>query len=133
MTTSFAGSRTILKIQSTRIEKRPGKTSHEAHYYLSSQEAGERTPGSPICHPPLVPSSSSEGWIDLSRSHCAGVEDRNHCRRDATLGAARPKRTTRRPSHRRLQPPAHKTMTSKPKALRFADFLSPPDSLPLAG
>ena len=29
---------------------------------------------------------SAEGWIDLSRSHWAGVENRNHYRRDATLG-----------------------------------------------
>ena len=32
---------------------------------------GERTP---------------EGWINLSREHWAGVENRNHWRRDASLG-----------------------------------------------
>ncbi len=74
MATGFAGSRAIVKIASTRTEKRTGKTSREARYYLSSQEPGERTP---------------EGWIDLSRSHWAGVENRNHYRRDATLGEDR--------------------------------------------
>ncbi len=43
----------------------------EDRYYLSSQEPGECT---------------AEGWINLSRSHWAGVENRNHWRRDASLG-----------------------------------------------
>jgi hypothetical protein len=46
-------------------------TSVEDRYYLASQELEERSP---------------EGWIDLSRSHWAGVENRNHWRRDASLG-----------------------------------------------
>ena len=46
----------------------------ENRCYLSSQEPCERTP---------------EGWIDLSRAHWAGVENRNHWRRDATLGEDR--------------------------------------------
>lgn len=74
MATGFVGSRSILKILSKRTDKRTGKTSVEARSYLSSQESGERTP---------------EGWIDLSRSHWAGVENRNHYRRDATLGEDR--------------------------------------------
>lgn len=69
--TGFAGSRIIVKIRSTRIQKKSGKTSVEERYYLSSQEWNER---------------SAEGWIGLSRSHWAGVENRNHYRRDATLG-----------------------------------------------
>lgn len=71
MSTGFAGSRIIVKIRSTRIQKKSGKASIEERYYLSSQEWSERSP---------------EGWIDLSRSHWAGVENRNHYRRDATLG-----------------------------------------------
>lgn len=61
----------IVKIRSTRTEKKSGKTSVEERHYLSSQEWSERSP---------------EGWINLSRSHWAGVENRNHYRRDATLG-----------------------------------------------
>ena len=59
-----------MTIRSTRTEKKSGKTSVEDRHYLSSQEWNERSP---------------RGWIDLSRSHWAGVENRNHYRRDATL------------------------------------------------
>ena len=72
--TGFYGSRSIVHIRSTRTEKKSGKTSVEKRYYLSSQEKQERTP---------------EGWIALSRSHWAGVENRNHWRRDASLGEDR--------------------------------------------
>jgi len=60
-----------VKIHSTRIEKKSGRQSIEDRYYLSSQDINERTP---------------EDWINLSRSHWAGVENRNHWRRDASLG-----------------------------------------------
>lgn len=71
MATGFPYSRTIVRIDSQRTEKKTGKTSLESRYYLSSQEKRERTP---------------EGWINLSREHWAGVENRNHWRRDASLG-----------------------------------------------
>lgn len=71
MATGFPYSRVIVRIRSTRTEKKSGKESVEDRYYLSSQPMGERTP---------------EGWINLSRSHWAGVENRNHWRRDASLG-----------------------------------------------
>ena len=74
MATGFPGSRAIVHIRSTRTEKKSGKSSEEDRYYLTSQEPHERTP---------------EGWIELSRSHWAGVENRNHWRRDATLGEDR--------------------------------------------
>jgi hypothetical protein len=74
MATSFFGSRAIVHIRATRTEKKSGSTSLEDRYYLSSQEPGQRIP---------------EGWIDLSRSHWAGVENRNHWRRDASLGEDR--------------------------------------------
>jgi predicted transposase YbfD/YdcC len=74
MATGMAGSRSLVRIHSTRIEKKSGKKSEEDRYYLSSHDPGERTP---------------EGWIDLSRAHWAGVENRNHWRRDATLGEDR--------------------------------------------
>jgi predicted transposase YbfD/YdcC len=74
MATGFPYSRTIVKIKSIRTEKKSGRTSTEDRYYLSSQDPGERTP---------------EDWINLSRSHWAGVENRNHWRRDASLGEDR--------------------------------------------
>lgn len=74
MATGFVGSRAIVRIRATRTVKKSGSTSIEDRYYLSSQEPSERTP---------------EGWIDLSRSHWAGVENRNHWRRDASLGEDR--------------------------------------------
>jgi predicted transposase YbfD/YdcC len=74
MATGFCGSRALVRIRSTRPEKKSGKTSVENRYYLSIQEPGERT---------------AENWITLSRSHWAGVENRNHWRRDASLGEDR--------------------------------------------
>jgi len=74
MATGFRGSRALVHIHSTRIEKKTGRSSEEDRYYLSSQDPCERT---------------HEGWIDLSRAHWAGVENRNHWRRDATLGEDR--------------------------------------------
>jgi len=74
MATDFPFSRTIVRIQSRRTEKKSGKSSAERRYDLTSQESGERTP---------------EGWINRSREHWAGVENRNHWRRDASLGEDR--------------------------------------------
>jgi len=70
MATGFPYSRTIVKIHSTRIDKKSARQSIEDRYYLSSQDIAQRNP---------------EQWINLSRSHWAGVENRNHWRRDATL------------------------------------------------
>ena len=71
MATGFPYSRTIVKIESERTVKKSGRTSLESRYFLSSQDWNERTP---------------EGWINLTRQHWAGVENRNHWRRDASLG-----------------------------------------------
>jgi predicted transposase YbfD/YdcC len=71
MATDFPYSRAIVKIKSSRCEKKTGRQSIEERYYLSSQDLSERTP---------------EDWINLTRSHWAGVENRNHWRRDASLG-----------------------------------------------
>lgn len=71
MATGFIASRAVVHIRSTRTQKKSGHTGVEDRYFLSSQEPGERT---------------GEGWIELSRSHWAGVENRNHWRRDASLG-----------------------------------------------
>ena len=71
LSTGFPFSRIILKIRSTRLIKKTGHQSQEDRFYLSSQPWKERSP---------------ENWINLSRSHWAGVENRNHYRRDASLG-----------------------------------------------
>jgi predicted transposase YbfD/YdcC len=67
----FPFARTIVGIQSRRTIKRTGQSTFELRYYLSSQEANER---------------SFEEWIGLIRGHWAGVENRNHWRRDALWG-----------------------------------------------
>lgn len=71
LSTGFPFSRIILKIRSTRLIKKTGHQSQEDRFYLSSQLWKDRTPAN---------------WINLSRSHWAGVENRNHYRRDASLG-----------------------------------------------
>ena len=71
MATDFVGSRGLVRIRSTRTIKNTGRASVEDRYYLSSQDPSER---------------SHEEWINLIRSHWAGVENRNHWRRDASLG-----------------------------------------------
>lgn len=72
--TRFPYSRTIITIQSRQTNQKSGKVSEETRYYLSSQYGEER---------------SNEEWINLSRQHWAGVEIRNHWRRDATMGEDR--------------------------------------------
>lgn len=67
----FPQSRILVTIRSTRLVKKTGHQSHETRHYLCSQPWHQRSP---------------EAWINLSRSHWAGVENRNHYRRDATLG-----------------------------------------------
>lgn len=74
MATGFVGSRSIIAIRSRRTTKKSGQSTEENRYYLSSQQPQERT---------------SEAWINLSRDHWAGVENRNHWRRDASLGEDR--------------------------------------------
>lgn len=71
MASGFAHSRTIVRIHSRVTKKKTGQVTEETRYYLASQEREARTP---------------EGWINLSRQHWAGVEIRNHWRRDATWG-----------------------------------------------
>ena len=70
----FPYARTLVAIQSRRTVKRTGQSSFETRYYLSSQEAAQRS------HPE---------WIQLIRDHWGGVENRNHWRRDALWGEDR--------------------------------------------
>jgi len=74
MATGFPYSKTIITIRSRQTNQKTGKVSQETRYYLSSQYDFE---------------PSSEEWINLSRQHWAGVESRNHWRRDATMGEDR--------------------------------------------
>lgn len=73
MATGFPYSRTIVTIRSHRTELKTNQQSVEDRYYLSSQQAHERT---------------QQEWINLTRSHWS-VENRNHWRRDATMGEDR--------------------------------------------
>ena len=66
--------RSILIIEAHRTQNKKGTTSTETRYYLSSLEAEERTPPQ---------------WLELVRGHWAGVENRNHWRRDACGGEDR--------------------------------------------
>lgn len=54
-------------VRSKVYTKKTGLTTQETRYYLSSQEPAERTPAQ---------------WHQLIRGHWAGVESRNHWRRD---------------------------------------------------
>ena len=58
-------------VRSHRTIKKTGTTSTESRYYLSSALPEQYTPA---------------GWLHLTRGHWAGVEIRNHWRRDALMG-----------------------------------------------
>lgn len=66
--------RTLIIIRSHRVHKRTANGSPETRFYLSSREPAEHTPAQ---------------WLDLIRGHWAGVENRNHWRRDALFGEDR--------------------------------------------
>lgn len=68
---AFPYARSLIVVRSTRTIKATGHTSSENRYYLSSLESDERTPAQ---------------WQALIRGHWAGVEIRNHWRRDALWG-----------------------------------------------
>ena len=71
MTADFPFARCLIVVRSQRTIKKSGESSEESRYYLSSREAGEHTAGQ---------------WLGLIRGHWAGVENRNHWRRDALMG-----------------------------------------------
>lgn len=58
-------------LRNSRTVKKTGQTTTEAHYYLSSALPNQRRPAQ---------------WLGLIRGHWAGVEIRNHWRRDALMG-----------------------------------------------
>lgn len=61
-------------VRSQRTVKRTGDSSRESRYYLSSAPPGQYRP---------------EQWLRLICGHWAGVEIRNHWRRDAVMGEDR--------------------------------------------
>jgi len=61
-------------VRSQRTIKKTGATSTESRYYLSSAPPEQYTPA---------------GWLKLIRGHWAGVEIRNHWRRDVLMGEDR--------------------------------------------
>jgi predicted transposase YbfD/YdcC len=74
MAMDFPYARSVVVVRSRRTEKRTQKTTEETRYYLSSLDPEELTPA---------------GWHGLIRGHWAGVENRNHWRRDALFGEDR--------------------------------------------
>jgi len=74
MTADFPFARSLTVVRSQRTHKKSGQSSEESRYYLSSREAGEHT---------------AAQWLRLIRGHWAGVENRNHWRRDALMGEDR--------------------------------------------
>ncbi len=74
LTLDFPYARTIVVVRSERTIKKSGQSSQESRYYLSSRQPEDHTP---------------EQWLTLIRGHWAGVENRNHWRRDALMGEDR--------------------------------------------
>jgi predicted transposase YbfD/YdcC len=74
MAMDFPYARSLVVVRSRRSEKRSGKTTEEIRYYISSLEPEDLKP---------------EQWLQLIRGHWAGVENRNHWRRDALMGEDR--------------------------------------------
>lgn len=71
LTADFPYARTLIVLRSERTIKKTGHSTTESRYYLSSALAQDYAP---------------RQWLDLIRGHWAGVEVRNHWRRDAVLG-----------------------------------------------
>lgn len=71
LTLDFPYARTIVVVRSERILKKTGQGSQESRYYLSNRLPEEHT---------------DKQWLNLIRGHWAGVENRNHWRRDALMG-----------------------------------------------
>jgi predicted transposase YbfD/YdcC len=70
----FPHARTLIALRSERTIKKTGTSSTESRYYLSSAPPGDYSPPQ---------------WLRLIRGHWAGVEIRNHWRRDALMGEDR--------------------------------------------
>jgi predicted transposase YbfD/YdcC len=71
MEADFPFARSLMVVRNARTVKKTGHTTIEPHYYLSSLPPGHYTRAQ---------------WLRLIRGHWAGVEIRNHWRRDALMG-----------------------------------------------
>ena len=67
MKADFPYARSLIVLRNTRCIKKTNQSSTEAHYYLSSALPEQYRPPQ---------------WLGLIRGHWAGVEVRNHWRRD---------------------------------------------------
>jgi hypothetical protein len=61
----------LIVLHNTRFVKKTGQSTTEPHYYLSSAPPEQYRP---------------QQWLGLIRGHWAGVEIRNHWRRDVLFG-----------------------------------------------
>ncbi len=67
----FPFARSLIVLRNTRLIKKTNQSTTESHYYLSSAFPERYRP----CE-----------WLSLVRGHWAGVEVRNHWRRDVLFG-----------------------------------------------
>lgn len=71
LTADFPHARTLIVLRSERTVQKTGRSATESRCYLSRAPAA-------ACGP--------EQWLNLIRGHWAGVEIRNHWRRDGLMG-----------------------------------------------
>jgi len=67
MRADFPFARSLIVLRNTRLIKKTNQSTTESHYYLSSALPEQYSPSQ---------------WLALIRGHWAGVEVRNHWRRD---------------------------------------------------
>ena len=71
MRADFPFARSLIVLRNTRLIKKTNHATTESHYYLSSALPEQYRPAQ---------------WLGLIRGHWAGVEVRNHWRRDVLFG-----------------------------------------------
>jgi predicted transposase YbfD/YdcC len=71
MQADFPYARSLTIVRNCRTTKKTQQTTTESHYYLSSLPPEHYQPAQ---------------WLNLIRGHWAGVEIRNHWRRDVLMG-----------------------------------------------
>lgn len=71
MRADFPFARSLIVLRNTRLIKKTNQSTTESHYYLSSALPEQYRPSQ---------------WLSLIRGHWAGIEVRNHWRRDVLFG-----------------------------------------------
>lgn len=71
MRADFPFARSLIVLRNSRLIKKTNQSTTESHYYLSSALPEQYRPAQ---------------WLGLIRGHWAGVEVRNHWRRDVLFG-----------------------------------------------